>query len=780
MPSDSLPNQAITDLSDIPDKLHSLRGSELLHFADGQSTTLRSGRVIPRPSEETQRVCLDGEWSVKQGELMREVPSLIAESASSWPQVVQPGIVCIADPEVQPAEIPEWHRRFMRHVHEDDVAVLRKRVMVPREWHERSLHLLVEGVYPAAQVYVNGQMLTEHLSGLTPCSVPCENMLDADGVLDIAMVIRRRYPHQEIDMPRHSSDYAGLHGSVFLIATPARHIDQHSIQSYLDENLTSGHLRGVIEFAGPAEAGVLTMQLHDPSGALVQDRTWEVSSESYSLDIDLDVDQPMLWCGESPHLYTVTLKWLSVGIPQDLQWRIGFRRFAVINERPTVNGHPLKLRGMNLLKHSEEGLYTSKDWLRQNLLLMRKANVNAVRTHLTASEDLAELCDEMGFYLLQEVTIDWYTHRLSQSACLGECLLRIDGVLRRDRSHACLVALGIGNENLPGKPDGIAPFMDNFKVFFDYARLLSPETWIFWPPPGPANSIDGLLEPRMGNIADIHYNFSCARELHEHDAVTLPESWKGPMTTYTREQLLEGDWLGIWMSTEYGIVNAIPDIYDAPYQSVICEEAEPWLGTSSSTQALAHRLEREWGLMRDDPRCLGGAYFPWMPPGVGDTWGWTLWAEDADWGLVTRDLMPKPQFWVLRAAYSPITFKQRRVSWHDGQSEIELTIRNRYSTIDLSDCTLRTQMGATGKFMGILRDWKDFSMSCAPGTDVTVSLKIWHTDALESLKAGKPTVFRLHVIEPSGYRPITHDVVIIPDDLDPQFERGHISLGSDA
>ena len=85
-------------------------------------------------------------------------------------------------------------------------------------------------------------------------------MLDADGVLDIAMVIRRRYPNQEIDMPRHSSDYAGLLCSVFLIATPVRHIDQHSIQSFLDEDHTSGHLRGVVEFAGPADAGVLTMQ----------------------------------------------------------------------------------------------------------------------------------------------------------------------------------------------------------------------------------------------------------------------------------------------------------------------------------------------------------------------------------------------------------------------------------------------------------------------------------------------------------------------------------------
>jgi hypothetical protein len=770
----------ITDLADIPEKLLTLQGAETLRFADGQTTELRSGRVIPLPHKADQRLCLDGDWSVKQGQVLPQLTDIMNDDCTNWPQVVQPGIVCIADPEVQPSAIPDWHRRFMRHIHEDDVVVLRKRVEVPPAWHDHDLHVLIEGAYPSVAVYVNGTCLAEHLSGLTPCSVSCSDMADENGVLDIGLVIRRRYPHQEIDMPRHSSDFAGLHGSVYVVATPRRAIAEHSLQTLLDEDLTSGRLRGVIGFSGAKVEGSLSLQVRDPNGALVSDSSWEVAADSARVDVDLAIDHPTLWCGEAPHLYQVTVRWSSAGAQQDLQWRVGFRRFAVINERPTVNGHPLKLRGMNLLKHSDQGLYTSKEWLRQNLVLMQKANINAVRTHLTASDALAELCDEMGFYLLQEVTIDWYTHRLSQHACLGECLLRIDGVLRRDRHHACLIALGIGNENLPGKPDEVAAFMQHFQVYYDYARLLSPETWIFWPPPGPANAIDGLLEPRMGNIADIHYNFSSARELKDHDAVTLPESWQGPMTTYTREQLLQGDWLGIWMSTEYGIVNSVADVHDAPYQSVICEESEPWLGPSSSTQALANRLEREWGLMRDDPRCLGGAYFPWMPLGVGDTWGWTFWAEDADWGLVTRDLTPKPQFWVLRAAYSPITFQQRRVTWNKGQDQIAITIRNRYSTIDLADCTLRTQMGATGKFMGILRDWRDIHIACAPGTDVTVPFELWHDDARKSLEDGKPILLRLHVLEPSGYRPITHDIVIVPEDLDPQFESGYISLGSDA
>ena len=37
-----------------------------------------------------------------------------------------------------------------------------------------------------------------------------------------------------------------------------------------------------------------------------------------------------------------------------------------------------------LTHHSEHGLHMPQAWLRQSLELMRKANINAIRTHLTA------------------------------------------------------------------------------------------------------------------------------------------------------------------------------------------------------------------------------------------------------------------------------------------------------------------------------------------------------------------------------------------------------------
>jgi hypothetical protein len=749
---------------------------------DGRTVTLTSGWIPP--IDPGWSLCLDGVWACRRGRVLGQAAVLSAGSTAGWEAVPQPGVVCRADPSVQPADIPGWNRRFMSHVAEDDGAVLRRRVGVPAAWAGRRIWLRLDGVYPACDVYVAGRLLAQHRSGLTACAVDCSDLAVPGSDLDVAVVLVRRYAGQEIDMPRHSSDYAGMHGSAWLIALPPAQVTGHDLAACLDDDLRSARLAGSVELVnhGADTAGDLEVRLLDGGQTVaVQRLACRCPTGSSRVAVDLAVPTPRLWHAEHPHLYRVELHWRCGGHEQSLAWRCGFRRLAVVDGRPQCNGTPLKLRGVNHLSlHPEHGLHTPEAWLRRCLDLMRKANVNAIRTHLTAPSVLADLCDELGFFLIQEVTIDWFGHELENPTCLGPCLHRIDATLRRDRHHPSLVMVGIGNENLPANPQVIDAFRRHYQAFHRLAKTLAPDLWVCYPPPGPANAIPGDIEPRIGDIADVHYNLASVRTLRTTGAVVLPKSWQGPFRSYTHAELRAFGWSGAWFSSEYGIVNAVADVHDAPWQSVICEEPADWLGPQASTTVLAERLEREWGLMRDDPTCLGGAYFPWLPPGVGEPWGWTLWAEDADWGVVTQDLTPKPQFWVLRAALSPVTVAERRVHVPAAATAVTLTLRNRYGTIDLADCTLRTQLGATGKLCGILRDWRDIEVAGAPGADVQVEIPLWHDQARASLAEGRPVVLRLHILAPDGTRPLTHEVLLIPGLLAAGAGSGHISLGSDA
>ena len=122
----------------------------------------------------------------------------------------------------------------------------------------------------------------------------------------------------------------------------------------------------------------------------------------------------------------------------------------------------------------------------------------------------------------------------------------------------------------------------------------------------------------------------------------------------------------MWFSSEYGIANLMPDLLHAPYGDIINDVPEDPDSGRSTLEVFTDRLRREWGFMRGDPTCLGGAYFPWLCGAAGDNpWGWTVWAEDNDWGVVTADLLPKPFFWALRVLFSPVWFPER-LTWCRG------------------------------------------------------------------------------------------------------------------
>jgi hypothetical protein len=170
--------------------------------------------------------------------------------------------------------------------------------------------------------------------------------------------------------------------------------------------------------------------------------------------------------------------------------------------------------------------------------------------------------------------------------------------------------------------------------------------------------------------------------------------------------------------------------------------------------------------MRGEPTCLGGAYFPWLCSGSGkgpdgNPWGWVRWGEDADWGVVTADLLPKPYFWVLRTMFSPVWFPTR-VIWEPGQTEISFQVQNQYNAIDLKDCTLRTMMGGGSKWMGMMRKFKDIPVSCAPGATTTITIPIWNQGSLDALTKDSPIAIRCLLLDPQGFRSVTTDIVVVP------------------
>ena len=433
--------------------------------------------------------------------------------------------------------------------------------------------------------------------------------------------------------------------------------------------------------------------------------------------------------------------------------------------------------------HREYGLHTPKEWLRKSLSLMKKANVNAIRTHFIGSRALSELCDEMGIYLLQAIPIAWGTKYIHDTDWVGPALTRVEGAIRRDRHHPSIMVWSVGNENMPESAEVAEDGWNHLRIYDKLCKTLDPIRPTMFPPPGPANKIKGIFELRVGDVADIHYSFLLQKEFNEKGRIVNPNSWEGDMVEITREEALKRGWSGCWFSSEYGIFNVLPDVLKGAHLSVISDTLHDPLSGKNSLEVFAERLREEWGNMRFDPTCLGGAFFPWLCAGAGvgpegNPWGWTRWGEDANWGVVTADLLPKPHFWALRVLFAPVWFPDR-LMWKEGDDSASFKITNHYNSIDLKECVFRTQMKPGATYCCMLREYKDVSVECAPGE--TAELRIPLTDNVrKGLAEGNWALCRVTLLDPDGFRPVTADIQIVPENYKGDLGDSVMPIGPDA
>ena len=120
-----------------------------------------------------------------------------------------------------------------------------------------------------------------------------------------------------------------------------------------------------------------------------------------------------------------------------------------------VNGQPVKFKGVNLHEHNPyTGHYVTKENLMDDLRLMKRANVNAIRTcHYPQSREFYELCDSLGFYVYDEANIESHGMGYDRKQTLGNnpvwMAAHMDRTLNmygRTANYPCVTILSLGNE----------------------------------------------------------------------------------------------------------------------------------------------------------------------------------------------------------------------------------------------------------------------------------------------------------------------------------------------
>jgi beta-galactosidase len=538
----------------------------------------------------------------------------------------------------------------------DDIGLYRRWIDVPENFAGQQVLWHFDGVYDGAEIFVNGLRVGYHESGFTAFDVDVTRALRPGKKNLFALRVYKKTPSGTMD----KGDFwclGGIYRDNYLVALPPLHVDDITIVTDLDTNYLNATLNTTVHLAGQTGAWFnVTGKLYGFDGRVIStppiQQTGRIGPDGISsFTLQTPVKSPKLWSAEKPNLYYVLLQLDDHSrTTERVQERFGFRKIENRNGVLLWNGMPIKCTGV--CRHEEFSPYghalTEQCW-ETDVALMKAANINAIRTsHYNHSARFLELCDEAGFYVLDEVPFCWVAadpqFNLRNTNAVWAFLLRSKETLARDKNRPCILAWSIGNES------GYGP---NAQSAFDYMKShdLTRPAFI---------SQQGLQSSPLMDFDDAHYpSLANLRTMATNRArCKVPLILTEEPHTFCTAPVVNYD---------YGV----EDLWG---------------------QALVNI----WDIVWPTDAIVGSFVWEWQDQGMSDKFPdrsgvdpVTGMRDENNKGIVTTDRKLKPAYWHLKMVYSPITTAMREVAPAGGQCVVLL--QNRYSFTDLSELTCRWQ-----------------------------------------------------------------------------------------
>ncbi|HEX8150493.1 MAG TPA: glycoside hydrolase family 2 TIM barrel-domain containing protein [Pyrinomonadaceae bacterium] len=342
------------------------------------------------------------------------------------------------------------------------VGSYRRTFNVPESWRGRETFLVLRGVNSACYVWVNGQKVGYSEDSRLPAEFNVTKYV-RPGENTVAVEVYRFSDGSYLE----DQDFwrlSGIFRDVELVSRAPLHVRDFYARTTFDEQYRDARLALNVKVrnAGASrEKFTLQAKLFDSKGAAVgvppsAAPTADAGGE-VSLDLSQNVANPSKWSAEEPNLYTLllTLKDSKGRVLEAIPWRLGFRTSEIKDGRLLVNGRPVVIKGVNRHEHDPDlGQVTTREMMVEDILLMKRHNINAVRTsHYPNDERWYALCDEYGLYVQDEANIESHGYgsndrqRVSDSEDFTDAHVeRVRRTVERDKNHAGIFLFSLGNE----------------------------------------------------------------------------------------------------------------------------------------------------------------------------------------------------------------------------------------------------------------------------------------------------------------------------------------------
>ncbi len=435
--------------------------------------------------EHPWRMDLHGPWRFKLFDRPEDVPADVFQSDfpdRNWHDIEVPGCwpmqgfdhphyTNIQMPfSGDPPEVPEAN----------PTGVYRRKVRLPAGWHKRRVVLHIGGAESLVRVYLNGDCLGFAKDSRLPSEFDLTAGLQP-GYNTLVLEVLRYCDGMWLEDQDHWF-MAGLHRQVYLYTTAPTYLADLNVDADFDPESGAGILTvdawlggksleagdhsvevmvekpaGGAALRQPARAPFPFRDRATPKWRLIHDFVWRGAQTR----VRVRLPRVQAWSAENPVRYRLLITLLDARgrVVEAVALSCGFRRVAITDGLLQVNGRPVTLRGVNRHEHDDRsGKTVSLERTRQDLVLMKRFGINAVRTsHYPNMEGFYDLCDELGLYVVDEANVECHARQHSLAAdprYQSAILARVQRMVQRDRNHPCIVLWSLGNES------GDAPVFD--------------------------------------------------------------------------------------------------------------------------------------------------------------------------------------------------------------------------------------------------------------------------------------------------------------------------------
>ena len=361
---------------------------------------------------------LNGEWLLKVEKGMQS-RKLNPATDSSWIKTTVPGCWdaygLITPRYNMPDSLTGYYRTTFK---------------VPASWKGHQVGIRFDGVLRGYDLWLNGHYVGSWESGYNTCQFDLTPYLRARGDQKLTLRVYSHFKGYEFDC---NDDWApmGIFRDVTLFAYPRTHLSDLTVTTK-----TNGEVRVSTKVANATPGTSVDYTITDRDGHVVSTGG--------------KIQHPHVWSAETPYLYTLHLNVREKGkVIQTFRQPVGIREVSIDGNVLKVNGRAVKLRGVNAHSTDPHTVKMISDSLTlKDLTMMQEASVNFIRlSHYPREPRFYELCDSLGFYLVDEIPFGFGDNHLNDLSYKEILLQRAHATIMRDKNHPSVILWSVGNEN---------------------------------------------------------------------------------------------------------------------------------------------------------------------------------------------------------------------------------------------------------------------------------------------------------------------------------------------